>query len=74
MTTANVIQKAFGDASTTTYPVTHGITAATPVVQVFDAATNALVVADIVITSSTVVTVTVAAPPGLNGLLLTVVG
>mgnify|MGYP001298970378 FL=1 len=55
-----------GDGSATSYTVTHGLGTKDVIVQLYDVSSNDTVIADVVRTSTTVVTVTFGAAPSTN--------
>lgn len=63
-----------GNASLTDIPVTHGLGSQYVTAQVFDAATNARVECDVVLTSSTVTTFTFAVAPASNAYRVVITG
>jgi len=63
-----------GDGATTAIAVTHNLGTQDVIVQIRDATTNALVFADVVMTSINVVTITFAVAPAANAYKVVVVG
>lgn len=63
----------FGDATNLTYNLSHGLGTADLVVSLYEVSTNAVVYADIVI-SSTQVSITLNNAPGVNALRVVVIG
>lgn len=76
VTTATYMRRyaaTFGDGTNTTYNLSHGLGTSDLVVSLYEVATNALVYADIV-ASSTQVSITLNAAPGVNALRVVVIG
>lgn len=63
-----------GDASSTTYAVTHGLGTQYVTAQIYDASTNALMECDVTLTSGTQTSFTFAAAPASNSIRVVITG
>ena len=73
-TTARVASQTIGDASATSFALVHNFSTRTVVVQVYDAATYDTVIADVVRTSASTVTVSFSTAPASGAYVVVITG